>query len=256
MLSVDPEYAWANAMEEPMITLFAFGPAFGLPDPSPFVIKTEVQLKMAGAPYRFERGGPQAGPKGKIPFIEDNGVRIGDSTFIRAHIEKTCGVDLDHGLSVEARARAWAIERMLEDHLYFALIQMRWMDDSNFAKGPAHFFDMAPEQARDQVRSEARERVRGKLDGHGLGRHSEAEIVQLGARSLAALSVLIGGNSYLMGPEPSGSDATAFGMVASVLTPFFDTKLRDAALSHDNLVRYSERMMQHYYPEFAEQAAA
>jgi glutathione S-transferase len=243
-------------MEEPMITLFAFGPAFGLPDPSPFVMKTEVQLKMAGAPYRFERGGPQAGPKGKIPFIEDDGARIGDSTFIRAHIEKTRGVDLDHRLSIEERARAWAIERMLEDHLYFALIQVRWMDDANFAKGPSHFFDMVPEQARDQVRSEARERVRVKLDGHGLGRHSEAEIVQLGARSLAALSALMGENRYLMGEGPSGSDATAFGMVASVLTPFFDTKLRDAALSHGNLVRYNERMMQCYYPEFAAQAAA
>ena len=33
-----------------MITLFGFGPAFGLPDPSPFVMKTEIQLKMAGVP--------------------------------------------------------------------------------------------------------------------------------------------------------------------------------------------------------------
>jgi hypothetical protein len=28
-----------------MITLYAFGPAFGLPDPSPFVTKAEVLLK-------------------------------------------------------------------------------------------------------------------------------------------------------------------------------------------------------------------
>jgi hypothetical protein len=79
-------------MEKPMITLFGFGPAFGLPDPSPFVMKTEVRLKMAGLPYRFERSGPQAAPKGKIPFMEENGLRIGDSTFIRAHIEKTRSV--------------------------------------------------------------------------------------------------------------------------------------------------------------------
>ena len=34
-----------------MITLYGFGPAFGLPDPSPYVMKTEVQLKMAGLGY-------------------------------------------------------------------------------------------------------------------------------------------------------------------------------------------------------------
>ena len=49
-------------MEKPMITLFGFGPAFGLPDPSPFVMKTDVQLKMAAlvsvssTPARTERG--------------------------------------------------------------------------------------------------------------------------------------------------------------------------------------------------------
>jgi glutathione S-transferase len=243
-------------MEKPMITLYGFGPAFGLPDPSPFVMKTDVQLKMSGLPYRFERARPQEGPKGKIPFIEAGGVRIGDSTFIRAHIEKTHGIDLDRGLSPEERARAWAIERMLEDHLYFALIHVRWMNDTNFAKGPSHFFDPIPEAMREQVRTEARERVRTGLNGQGLGRHSDAEIIQLGARSIASLAMMMGDNAYLMGDEPTGSDAAAFGMLAAVLTPFFDSGLRDAALAHGNLVAYTARMMERFYPEFAAKAAA
>ena len=41
-----------------MLTFYGFGSAFGLPDPSPFVMKSEVQLKMAGVPYRFERAAP------------------------------------------------------------------------------------------------------------------------------------------------------------------------------------------------------
>jgi|GEM_PF-5415914 len=35
-----------------MITLYSFGPAFGLPDPSPFVMKAEVLLKMSGLSAR------------------------------------------------------------------------------------------------------------------------------------------------------------------------------------------------------------
>jgi glutathione S-transferase len=239
-----------------MITLYGFGPAFGLPDPSPFVMKTDVQLKMSGLPYRFERGGPRGGPKGKVPYVEDGGVRIGDSTFIRDHIEETYGIDLDRALSSDERARGWAIERMLEDHLYFALIHARWLDDANFAKGPAHFFDALPEETREQARNAAREGVRANLYFQGLGRHSDAEIADLGVRTLAALSTILDGQAFLFGSKPSSADATAFGMVAGVLTPFFATKLRERASQLVNLVAYNDRMMKRYYPDFAGAAIA
>ncbi|MHB1273725.1 MAG: glutathione S-transferase C-terminal domain-containing protein [Rhodanobacter sp.] len=47
----------------------------------------------------------------------------------------------------------------------------------------------------------------------------------------------------------SGVDATAFGMLASVATPFFDTPLRRAVEARPTLVGYVARMMQRYYPE-------
>ena len=70
-----------------MITLYGFGAGFGLPEISPFVTKTEVQLKMAGLAYRKDRARPPASPKGQLPYIDDAGARIADSTFIRAHLE-------------------------------------------------------------------------------------------------------------------------------------------------------------------------
>ncbi|HXC56789.1 MAG TPA: glutathione S-transferase family protein [Rhizomicrobium sp.] len=234
-----------------MITLFGFGPAFGLPDPSPFVMKTEIQLKMAGLAYRRQRGAPPDAPKGKIPFIVDGGARIADSTFIRWHIERAHGVDLDRGLTPTQTAQAWAVERLLEDHLYWALLAARWLDDANFARGPAHFFDGAP----DGVREGARERVRATLHGHGLGRHAPEEALQLAAKDLESLSALLGDKRYLMGDAPCGADATLAAMLAGILTPFFETPLRDAALTHANLVAYRGRMLAQYYPQFAAEAA-
>jgi len=234
-----------------MLIFYGFGSAFGLPDPSPFVMKSEVHLKMAGVPYRFERAAPNSAPKGKIPFIRVGAHRLGDSTFIRAHIEREHRFDFDKGLSLEQRAQAWAIERMLEDHLYFALLQVRWLDDENWEKGPSHFFDGAPEG----VAEAARERTSAKLDGHGLGRHREDEIMELGGRSLSALSALLGDKPYLFGDEPCGTDATAFAFAAATLTPFFDSDLRKHAERHTNLIAYRDRMMGRYYPEFARMAA-
>ena len=234
-----------------MMIFYGFGSAFGLPDPSPFVMKSEVQLKMAGVPYRFERAAPPMAPKGKIPFIKVGAHRVGDSTFIRAHIEKTYGFDFDAGLGSEQRAQAWAIERMLEDHLYFAILHARWLDDENWAKGPSHFFDGAPED----VAAASRDRVRQTLHGHGLGRHRDEEIAELGARSIDALATLLDDKEYLFGDIPCGADATAFAFAAAVLTPFFDTPLRKRTESYPNLAPYCERMMRRYYPEFVRKAA-
>jgi glutathione S-transferase len=235
-----------------MLTLYGFGPAFGLPDPSAFVMKSQVQLKMAGLAYKFERAAPRDAPKGKIPFIKVGAHRVGDSTFIRAHIEKHHHFDFDKGLCTVERSLAWAMERMLEDHLYFAILHMRWMDDENWQKGPLHFFDGAPES----VATAARERVREMLHAHGIGRHSSEEIAQLGGRSLSALSAFLGDKPYLMGEAPSGADATAFGMVAAALTPFFSGELQRRAQAHPNLVAYRDRMMRQYYSDFARKMAA
>ncbi len=47
-----------------MITLHTFGPAFGQPDPSPFVMKAMALLKLSGQPYTTDvfAGGPNLGP--------------------------------------------------------------------------------------------------------------------------------------------------------------------------------------------------
>ena len=64
-----------------MITLYTFGPAFGLPDPSPFVMKVETLLKMAKLPYRTDQSGFTKAPKGKLPYIDDDGVIVADFDF-------------------------------------------------------------------------------------------------------------------------------------------------------------------------------
>jgi glutathione S-transferase len=234
-----------------MIIVYGFGPGFGLPEISPFVTKTEVQLKMAGLLYRKEKAKPTASPKGQLPFIEDDGEVIADSTFIRAHLEGKYAFDFDAPLSLQDRAQAWAFERMIEHHLYWAMVGARWVDPENFAKGPAHLFDAVPEHLREKLREDAQFRVAENYLLSGLGRHAPDEDVDLAARSLLALSVQLGDKRYLMGDLPCGSDATAFGALAGILTPFFDSQLRERADRFENLSAYVDRMMLQYFPEFS-----
>jgi glutathione S-transferase len=233
-----------------MIILYGAGEGFGLPEMSPYVAKTEVQLKMAGLGYRKERGTPQEAPKGQVPFIEHDGARIGDSTFIRGYLERTFGLDFDEGLNARQRAEAWAIERMLENHLGWFGVQTRWLIPENFAKGPAQFFERVPEEMRERVRQEGLERVRGVVHGVGVTRHTEPEMLVLATRSLAALDVMLGDQPYLFGTRPCGVDATAFGILGLVFSPLFDSPLRRQAEKFNRLVGYFDRMMGQFYPEF------
>jgi glutathione S-transferase len=242
-------------MSSSSLTLYTTRAGFGMPDTSPFVIKTEVQLKMAGLAYERVSATPPQAPNGKLPYIDDHGEAVSDSTFVRAHVERKYAVDLDAGLDSRQRAQAWAIERLLEDHLYFAMVWFRWIDPDNFAKGPAHFADSAPEADRAQLRHDMQARKASDLHAQGIGRHAPERIAELGERSIDALAQLLGDEPYLMGESPSGVDATAFGILASVLAPLFDTPLRRTVEARPNLVAYVARMMQRHYPDHAWQSS-
>jgi glutathione S-transferase len=235
-----------------MITLYAFGTAFGLPDPSPFVTKAEVLLKMAGLAYRIDNTGFRRAPKGKLPYIDDDGERIADSTFIRWHLENKYHIDFEKGLSAEQRAVGWAFEKMAEDNLYWALVDARWFDEPNFAKGPREFFRKIPAPVRPLLIAFIRRQLKRTLYGQGMGRHNRAEIVALGTRSIVAIAEFLGTKPFFMGSEPTGVDATIFAFVAGTLCPQFDTPLRTAAECHNNLRRYVGRMTARYYLDLGE----
>lgn len=233
-----------------MITLFTAGPGFDLPERSPYVTKTEVQLRMAGLDYRKAPARPDVSPKGQLPWIEDEGELIADSHFIRLHLEDKYGLDFDEALTPAERAQAWAVERMVENHFGWTVVETRWLVQENFDKGPAAFFADAPDAIRAQIQRDVQAEVAANMRAVGVGRHSAPEILDLGVRSLTALSALIGDKPYLMGERPCGSDAIAFAMLAALYTPYFDSALRREALRFDNLKRYVDRLMGQFYPDF------
>ncbi|HTE41354.1 MAG TPA: glutathione S-transferase family protein [Steroidobacteraceae bacterium] len=232
-----------------MITLFTFGPFFGLPDPSPFVIKAEMLLKLSKVPYEAKAKGMGGAPKGKLPYITDGDVKIADSTFIRLHLEKKHGIDFDPGLTAAEKGIAWSVEKMLEDNLYWAVVNERWMDDANFDKGPRRFFDAIPAAMRVFIVPLVRRTVRKNLHAHGMGRHSNEEITELAGRVIDSLAAVLGEKPYLMGTRPCGADATVFAFVVSLLSPYFNSQIRPHALRHANLIAYRDRMLREYFPD-------
>lgn len=232
-----------------MITLYTFGPAFGLPDPSPFVTKAEVLLKLARLDYVTKRADVRKAPKGKLPYIDDGGTKVADSTLIRLHIEDTRRIDFDAGLTPEQRGVAWAVEKMLEDHLYWTQVDARWTQDADFDRGPRRFFDPIPAPVRPLVIGLVRRQIKRNLWGHGLGRHERADIVRLAGRAVEAIANVLGDKPFLGGNSPCGADATMFAFMLGLLCDHFDSPTRDVALQHRNLVAYRDRGLALWYPD-------
>ena len=93
-----------------------------------------------------------------------------------------------------------------------------------------------------------RRQVRKNLHAHGLGRHTDAEVMQLAARAIDALAAVLGERPYLMGSKACGADATAFAFIVGMLAAHFETPLRQHAERHANLVAYRDRLMHEFYP--------
>ena len=90
-----------------MITLYGWGPMFDCPSPSPYVMKTDMQLQMLGIEFDRAIADLDAVPKHKAPYVYDGEQLIQDSNFIRAYFEDKLGKSLPSGLSDEKQAASW-----------------------------------------------------------------------------------------------------------------------------------------------------
>jgi glutathione S-transferase len=236
-----------------MLTLHQFPAGFGVPNGSPFCMKLECFLRLTGIPYRTALlRDPAEAPKGKGPFIEDEGQKLGDSALIIAHLIRTRGIDSDAGLTPVERAAARAIGIMLEEHLYFALLYSRWIEEAGWPVVRDTYLAPLPPAAQDAVR----ERVRTRLRAQGMGLHTPEEIYALGTADIEALAAWLGHKPYLMGETPTTVDCIALGFTANLLAAAFATPLTAAARRQPNLVDYNERMLRRFFPEFVTTAAA
>jgi len=233
-----------------MIVLHQFPPAFGLPNASPFCMKLELYLRMAGLPYRNRYTLElHKAPKGKLPWIDDDGTTVADSGLIIDYLKRKFGDPLDSDLTVLQRAQALAITRLLEEHLYWAVLHDRWITEAGWAMTRPAFFGALPWPLRIIVPKVARRGLGAELRGHGMGRHTPEQIHALGVADVDALAALLGEQAYFLGIRATSVDAVAGSFLANILMVPLETPIKAAAAGHPNLVAYCRRMAEQYFPE-------
>lgn len=231
-----------------MIVLYQFPPVWGLPNGSPFCMKVETYLRMAGLPYESRYVlNPGKAPKGKLPYIRDDGKVVADSGFIVEYLKKAHGDKLDGALDARQRATAHLIRRTLEESLYWSALYDRWVVDEHWAiTGPA-YFGALPRVIRRLVMRMVRRATIRQAQAQGIGRHTREEVYAIGSADLVALAEQLGSSYYFLGSQPTSIDASAYAFIANLLWTPIDSPLTRAAKGHANLVAYAERMKARYF---------
>jgi glutathione S-transferase len=233
------------------IKLFVFPRMFAIPNVSPFCCKLETWLRIAGIPYELvETPDPRKAPRGKLPFIEDAGQRIPDTSRVIDHLTKTRGVDPDARLGAEQRTTALLVQRTLEEHYAFVLAYTHLYRDEGWRHTRIRF-DTLPPVIRPLVARAVHGRIGKLLWSQGILRQSHDEIVEAAVRDWRAVMSVMSDGPFFFGEEPTGVDAVVFGPLAtSVLTPI-ESPIRDFLRSQPGLVAYAEHMLASFFPELA-----
>ena len=232
-----------------MIKLYGFGEKFGLVDASPFVVKVDLFLRVSALTYEpiADFKSLKKSPKEKLPFIEDDGIKIGDSSFILKYLSKKHDIQLDTKLSDEQKATAYLYTKALDDSLYWCLMYSRWVSADTWPLLRLAFFSDLPRVLKFIVPSLVKKNVIKSLHLQGLGRHSHNELLGLTDTLMHSLSDVLAENDYFFGDTISNFDIVAYAHLCQFISVNFDNEFNLLAKKYNNLVNFCQRIEKQFY---------
>jgi glutathione S-transferase len=224
-----------------MIRLFSYPELYGVADNNPFGLKVFAFLRLCGLAFEQEHiFDAKAAPRGQLPYIIDDGVTIGDSDPIMAHLVAKYHLTIDDALTPAQRDIGHLVRRML-DGFYWVISYSRWRDPQFWP-----LFRDAILRTHSQVTADNMETAQKynflRYYYQGIGRYEAADVYDKGLADLRVLADLIGQNDFLFGDKPSSVDAAVYGFLANIYFYDIDTPLKRFLASRDNLGAYCERL--------------
>lgn len=85
--------------------------------------------------------------------------------------------------------------------------------------------------------------VRKSAWGHGIGRHTEEEMLQLFKEDLDSLSALLGSKKFFLSEKQYHLvDITAYALLSNILLVPVEHKLKELVKTYKSLVEFTNRM--------------
>uniref|UniRef100_A0A914UU73 Uncharacterized protein n=1 Tax=Plectus sambesii TaxID=2011161 RepID=A0A914UU73_9BILA len=237
---------WKNDV----VYLYQFPRSPYLPNASPFCLKLETFLRYAKIDYEVIGSMNHWSKEGKLPFIELNGVQYHDSDFAMEMLVDHFKLDhLEADLTDEQRGMTRAMFKLAEQSLCEAMIYNRFLENMDgFFKAMGFSVNFLQ---RAIVGRFLTKKIRARVNGAGIGRHSREEIYLIAKADLEAFSLLLGDNEYFFGNKPHTVDIIVWSVLCQSYYMPFDNLIRTYIITHfTNLDAFITRMKEHFWPDW------
>ncbi|XP_018324652.1 failed axon connections isoform X2 [Agrilus planipennis] len=246
--------------EKDVVYLYQFSRTPLLPSISPYCLKVETWLRLAGIKYEnVDHKLKFRSKKGQLPFIELNGEEIADSAIIIKELSQRFGHDLDAALNVEQRNVAHATISMIENHLAWVIMWWRTKFPEQMLKAYKVNLQSAlgtriPNGILNFLFkfSYGRKGTK-KVKAQGIGVHSPEEVIEFGQGDLKVLSDMLGEKPFFFGDKPTNLDVVAFANLAQIY--FIDKEVQFTLKDYmsdncQNLEGFVNRMKERCFPDW------
>ncbi|XP_025405499.1 failed axon connections [Sipha flava] len=249
-----------QSFEKDVVYLYQFSRTPVIPSMSPYCLKVETWLRLAGLKYEnVDHKMKHRSKKGQLPFIELNGEEIADSTLIIKELSQKFGKDIDAALTQDQRNISHAMISMIENKLVWVIMWWKTKTPENVIKGYKVNLQHAlgtwvPNGILNFFFKYTYSR-RGlkKVKAQGIGVHKPDEILEFGQNDLKVLSDVLGDKLYFFGNEPTTLDVVAFANLAQLyfLDKEVECQLRDYLVDNfENLIQHTNRIKERCFPDW------
>ncbi|XP_049829864.1 failed axon connections [Schistocerca gregaria] len=248
--------------EKDVVYLYQFSRTPLIPSLSPYCLKVETWLRLAGIKYEnVDHKMKFRSKKGQLPFVELNGEEIADSTIILKELGQRFGKDLEAGLTNDQKNVSHAMISMIENHLVWVVAWWRTKYPDNVIKGyKVNLQHALGSKIPNGILNFffkftfARKGAK-KVKAQGIGVHKPEEIIEFGQNDLKVLSDMLADKPFFFGDEPTTLDVVAFSSLAQIyfIEKEVQYSLRDYMQENcANLVGHVNRMKERCFPDWEE----
>eukprot|EP01120_Amphizonella_sp_Union-15-10_P001018 TRINITY_DN11081_c0_g1_i1.p1 TRINITY_DN11081_c0_g1~~TRINITY_DN11081_c0_g1_i1.p1 ORF type:complete len:276 (-),score=44.09 TRINITY_DN11081_c0_g1_i1:62-802(-) len=223
------------------VYLFQF-PSYQNVNMSPFCTKVELYLRLTKTPFEIvETSDPRKSPTTKLPYIVFDGQSVCDSSKILDLLDNYFKHNLDEGLDNIQKAEGLALQRLIEEHLYFCM-KYYWTTDAGWEGWKLFIPKLPPLIGKYFILPSIKQGSKQQCHAHGISRLSDEKILQQAKLDIDAIQEYLGDKKYLFGDKPSTFDCSAFAMLHSIYDLPIPSPLKDYIDTLPKLKDYVERL--------------